>query len=54
MDGACAIWILATAGILITRKKVRRLIKLELVAPPARERERMLLESLEARPAEVR
>src|SRR6478672_2873629 len=38
-----AVWILAVVGILITRRKARRLMRLE--------DERMLLESLDARPA---
>jgi len=39
-----AVWLLATAGILITRRKTRRLLKLE--------QERMLLEGFEAHPLE--
>jgi hypothetical protein len=38
-----AIWILAAVGILITRRKARRLLKLE--------QERMLLEGFDAQPA---
>jgi len=38
-----AVWILAVVGILITRRKARRLMRLE--------DERMLLESLDAHPA---
>jgi hypothetical protein len=46
-----AIWILAVVGILITRRKARRLMKLDLGASPARGGERMLLEGFDAHPA---
>jgi hypothetical protein len=46
-----AIWVLAVVGILITRHKARRLIRLELGAPPARGGETMLLEGFDAHPA---
>jgi MFS family permease len=53
-----AIWVLAVVGILITRRKARRLIRLELGAlpsqaggPPARGGETILLEGFDAHPA---
>jgi hypothetical protein len=53
-----AIWVLAVVGILITRRKARRLIRLELGArpsqaggSPARGGETILLEGFDAHPA---
>jgi len=46
-----AVWIFAVVGILVTRRKTRRLMRLEVGAPPASGGERMLLESLDAHPA---
>ena len=40
-----AVWIFAVVGILVTRRKTRRLMRLEVGAPPASGGERMLLES---------
>jgi MFS family permease len=45
-----AIWALAVVGILITRRKARRVITLNLGPQPARE-ERMLVEAFEAQPS---
>ena len=45
-----AIWALAVVGILITRRKARRVITLNLGPQPARE-ERMLMEAFEAQPS---
>ena len=43
-----AVWVLAVVGILITRRKARRVMK--LTGPTASRRERMLLEEFEAHP----
>jgi hypothetical protein len=46
------IWVLAVVGILITRRKARRLMRLELGVPPRVQRgERMLLEGFEVHQA---
>ncbi len=45
-----AIWVLAVVGILITRRKARRVMKLNLGPQPARG-ERMLMEEFEAHPS---